>query len=128
MTAPRMRAGNTDRQGAVDGLTRHFTDGRLDAGEFDERVGKAYAATPSTNYPPCSPTCPRTRRAADTNPGFAGRTRTVPVRSDRPADPVPRRGRPDRSSTGHRGSWLCSGCWRCSSRSVRWPTVPSRSR
>jgi len=45
MTAPRMRAGNTDRQGAVDGLTRHFTDGRLDAGEFDERVGMANAAT-----------------------------------------------------------------------------------
>jgi hypothetical protein len=40
-----MRAGTTDRQAAVDRLTRHFTDGRLDAGEFDERVGKAYAAT-----------------------------------------------------------------------------------
>jgi Domain of unknown function (DUF1707) len=45
MTAPRMRAGTDDRQAAVDGLTRHFTQGRLDAGEFDERVGKAYAAT-----------------------------------------------------------------------------------
>ncbi len=45
MTAPRMRAGTSDRQGAVDRLTRHFTEGRLDAGEFDERVGKAYAAT-----------------------------------------------------------------------------------
>lgn len=45
MTAPRMRAGTSDRQAAVDGLTRHFTEGRLDAGEFDERVGTAYAAT-----------------------------------------------------------------------------------
>jgi Domain of unknown function (DUF1707) len=45
MTAPRMRAGTADRQAAVDGLTRHFTEGRLDAGEFDERVGRAYAAT-----------------------------------------------------------------------------------
>ena len=45
MTAPRMRAGTADRQAAVDRLTRHFTDGRLDAGEFDERVGKAYGAT-----------------------------------------------------------------------------------
>jgi hypothetical protein len=44
MTAPHVRAGNTDRQRAVDRLTQHFTDGRLDAGEFDERVGKAYAA------------------------------------------------------------------------------------
>jgi Domain of unknown function (DUF1707) len=45
MTAPRMRAGTSDRQAAVDGLARHFTEGRLDAGEFDERVGTAYAAT-----------------------------------------------------------------------------------
>jgi hypothetical protein len=45
MTTPRMRAGHTDRQAAVDGLTRHFTEGRLNPDEFDERVGKAYAAT-----------------------------------------------------------------------------------
>ncbi|MET0966687.1 MAG: DUF1707 domain-containing protein [Nakamurella sp.] len=44
MTAPQMRAGTADRQRAVDRLTQHFADGRLDAGEFDERVGKAYAA------------------------------------------------------------------------------------
>jgi len=44
-TSPRMRAGTSDRQAAVDGLTRHFTEGRLDPTEFDERVGKAYAAT-----------------------------------------------------------------------------------
>ena len=45
MTAPRMRAGTTDRQAAVDLLSRHFTEGRLTAGEFDERVAKAYAST-----------------------------------------------------------------------------------
>src|SRR5664279_1397603 len=45
MTVPRMRAGTTDRQAAVDGLTRHFTEGRLNPQEFDERVGVAYAAT-----------------------------------------------------------------------------------
>lgn len=44
MTEPRMRAGNSDRQAAVDRLTGHFTDGRLDPDEFDDRVGKAYAA------------------------------------------------------------------------------------
>jgi hypothetical protein len=44
-TPPRMRAGTSDRQAAVDGLTRHFTEGRLDPNEFDERVGKAYGAT-----------------------------------------------------------------------------------
>ena len=44
MTTPHMRAGHTDRQDAVDRLTRHFTEGRLDPTEFDERVAKAYAA------------------------------------------------------------------------------------
>lgn len=45
MTTPRMRAGTTDRQAAVDRLTHHFTQGRLTPDEFDERVGQAYAAT-----------------------------------------------------------------------------------
>ena len=45
MTAPRMRAGTTDRQATVDRLTQHFTEGRLTPDEFDERVGQAYAAT-----------------------------------------------------------------------------------
>jgi hypothetical protein len=44
MTTPRMRAGTADRQAAVDGLARHFTEGRLNPSEFDERVGSAYAA------------------------------------------------------------------------------------
>jgi len=44
MTAPRMRAGDSDRQNVVDRLTRHFTDGRLDPNEYDDRVQKAYAA------------------------------------------------------------------------------------
>ena len=45
MTAPRMRAGTTDRQATVDRLTDHFTEGRLSPDEYDERVGQAYAAT-----------------------------------------------------------------------------------
>jgi len=44
VTEPRMRAGTSDRQAAVDKLTGHFTDGRLEPDEFDDRVGKAYAA------------------------------------------------------------------------------------
>jgi hypothetical protein len=44
MTAPRMRAGDSDRQSVVDRLTTHFTEGRLDPNEYDERVQKAYAA------------------------------------------------------------------------------------
>lgn len=45
MTGPRMRAGDADRQAAVDRLTAHLTAGRLDLTEFDQRVAKAYAAT-----------------------------------------------------------------------------------
>ena len=73
MTAPRMRAGTADRQAAVDGLARHFTDGRLDADEFDERVATAYGSTYLDELPPCSPTCHRTAR----NPR---RGRTAPDR------------------------------------------------
>ena len=40
-----MRAGNADRQAAVDRLTTHFADGRLDANEFDQRVATAYGST-----------------------------------------------------------------------------------
>ena len=43
--SPRMRAGTTDRQAAVDRLSTHFADGRLDATEFDQRVATAYSST-----------------------------------------------------------------------------------
>ena len=42
---PRMRAGTADRQAAVDRLSGHFADGRLDADEFDQRVAAAYGST-----------------------------------------------------------------------------------
>lgn len=42
---PRMRAGTADRQAAVDRLSGHFADGRLDADEFDQRVAAAYRST-----------------------------------------------------------------------------------
>ena len=58
MTSPRMRAGTTDRQTAVDVLSRHFTEGRLNAGEFDERVAKAYAATYLDELPELSADLP----------------------------------------------------------------------
>jgi Domain of unknown function (DUF1707) len=45
MTEARMRAGHSDRQSAVDRLTEHFTEGRLDPNEFDQRIGTAYAVT-----------------------------------------------------------------------------------
>ena len=44
MNAPRIRAGDADRQQAVDRLARSFTQGRLNSQEYDERVAGAYAS------------------------------------------------------------------------------------
>ncbi|MGS0687802.1 DUF1707 SHOCT-like domain-containing protein [Nakamurella sp. GG22] len=63
MTPPRMRAGTTDRQKAVDRLTQHFTDGRLEPDEFDERMGKAYKATYLDEFPALFVDLPEDERA-----------------------------------------------------------------
>ena len=39
-----MRAGDSDRQAVADKLKRALDEGRLDLGEYDERLQKAYAA------------------------------------------------------------------------------------
>ncbi|MFL6119463.1 DUF1707 domain-containing protein [Actinophytocola sp.] len=39
-----MRAGDTDRQAVADKLKQALDEGRLDLGEYDERLQKAYAA------------------------------------------------------------------------------------
>lgn len=62
MTPPHMRAGTTDRQDAVDRLSQHFTEGRLDPTEFDVRVGKAYAATYLDELPELLADLPEARR------------------------------------------------------------------
>ncbi len=69
MTAPRMRAGHSDRQAAVDTLTRHFTDGRLAPDEFEERVGKAYAATHLDELPELLADLPEKQQRPAYGPG-----------------------------------------------------------
>ena len=44
MPASRIRAGDADRQQSVDRLARHFTEGRLDSAEYDDRVRRAYGS------------------------------------------------------------------------------------
>jgi len=66
-----MRAGTSDRQAAVDGLTRHFTEGRLDPTEFDERVGKAYAATYLDELPTLFADLPEASRGRGPGAGVA---------------------------------------------------------
>ncbi len=88
MTTPRMRAGTTDRQDAVDRLSRHFAEGRLDTTEFDDRIGKAYAATYLDELPELLADLPEARR-------------DLAATSDRPASgggrwgPVHQGGRPE---------------------------------
>jgi hypothetical protein len=52
MAASRIRAGDADRQQSVDRLARHFTEGRLDTNEYDERVRRAYATVYLDELPP----------------------------------------------------------------------------
>jgi hypothetical protein len=52
MIEPRMRAGDADRERVVTQLGKHFADGRLDVGEFDERVARATAAVHLDEFPP----------------------------------------------------------------------------
>jgi len=104
MTAPRMRAGTTDRQAAVDLLSQHFTEGRLTAGEFDERVAKAYAATYLDELPELSLDLPANepRRGPGTRrPGPEGYGKFGPP------GPWSGPGRPGLSGPGMRGPGMC---------------------
>src|SRR3954447_9645499 len=40
----RMRASDADRAATAERLRQHYTDGRLDAQEYDERIDRCYAA------------------------------------------------------------------------------------
>lgn len=40
----RMRASDADRAATADRLRQHYTEGRLDAQEYDERIDRCYAA------------------------------------------------------------------------------------
>ena len=59
--SPRMRAGTSERQAAVDRLTTHFADGRLDAAEFDQWVATAYGSTYLDELTPLFADLPATR-------------------------------------------------------------------
>src|SRR4051812_38262685 len=44
MSEPHMRAADSDRAAVATALGRHMSDGRLTVEEYEERVGRAYAA------------------------------------------------------------------------------------
>jgi hypothetical protein len=58
MPAPRMRAGDADRQQVVEKLGRHLGEGRLTMDEFDERVVQAHAAVYLDELPPLTADLP----------------------------------------------------------------------
>ncbi|HYT10864.1 MAG TPA: DUF1707 domain-containing protein [Mycobacteriales bacterium] len=74
-----MRAGNADRERVVRALNDAFAEGRLDVGELDERVSRAYAAKTLDQLGPLTADLPvprheveRTRGAAP-QPGWPAR-------------------------------------------------------
>jgi hypothetical protein len=80
-----MRAGDADRQAAVDRLTAHLTAGRLDLTEFDQRVAKAYAATYLDELPGLFQDLPEPDRSdAKWRKGFATSTPWVPPTGSMP--------------------------------------------
>jgi hypothetical protein len=60
---PRMRAGDKDRQQVVEQLGKHFGEGRLTVGEFDERVVQAHASVYLDELPALTADLPGERPA-----------------------------------------------------------------
>lgn len=87
MTAPAagLRVGDTERAAAADHLAWHFSRGRLDQAELDERLGRAVRATtageltelfadlPADGPVPAAPGQPRPAAAARNRPARARR-------------------------------------------------------
>ena len=81
----RMRASDADRAATADRLRQHYTEGRLDAQEYDERIERCYAAKTVDELDELFMDLPRAHRA---NPGSNGatvswRAATVAIRGDR---------------------------------------------
>jgi hypothetical protein len=65
MTDQRMRASDADRQQAVERLASHYTAGRLDTMEYDERVGRAYSSVFLDDLPVLFADLPENRNRRD---------------------------------------------------------------
>jgi Flp pilus assembly protein TadB len=76
-----MRVSDAERQAVADRLAEHFTDGRLDQAEFDERVGQAMSAKTRADLAGLFDDLPETGAPAVAGQAAAGRPRRRPVRS-----------------------------------------------
>ncbi|HEY3652569.1 MAG TPA: DUF1707 domain-containing protein [Streptosporangiaceae bacterium] len=63
-----MRVSDAERQEVADRLAEHFSSGRLDQAEFDERVGKAMSAKTRADLNGLFEDLPETGAPAATNP------------------------------------------------------------
>ena len=76
-----MRVSDAERQAVADRLAEHFTSGRLDQAEFDERVGRAMSAKTRADLNGLFEDLPETGAPAATDqaPGLARRRHRHPV-------------------------------------------------
>ncbi|MFB8000711.1 DUF1707 domain-containing protein [Nocardia sp. NPDC056000] len=68
---PALRVGTAEREQAAEALGKHFTAGRLDVDEYDDRVARAYAA----------------KTTADLSVLFTDLPQTAPIRPPTPQTP-----------------------------------------
>jgi hypothetical protein len=68
MPEPHLRAGDTDRVAVATVLGRHMAEGRLTVAEYDERVGRAYAARTFGELAELTADLPRIGRARAVEP------------------------------------------------------------
>ena len=76
-----MRVSDAERQAVTDRLAEHFSSGRLDQAEFDERIGKAMSAKTRADLNGLFDDLPETGAPAATDPsaGQLRRRRRHPV-------------------------------------------------
>jgi hypothetical protein len=84
MNSPEIRIGDTERAEALNQLGEHFSHGRLNLSEFEERSAQATAATTRaelellfTDLPATTATVPDTVQEKDTASGTLGHWREV---------------------------------------------------
>src|SRR6266436_4292124 len=70
-TDQNMRVSDAERQAVADRLAEHFSSGRLDQAEFDERVGRAMSAKTSADLNGLFDDLPETGAPAATDPATA---------------------------------------------------------
>ena len=70
-----MRVSDAERQAVADRLAEHFSSGRLDQVEFDDRVGRAMSAKTRADLNGLFDDLPETGAPAATDPGPTGQPR-----------------------------------------------------